>query len=268
MTRTRWVMGILAVLALAGAVIWWLIRPEIVIVGQRHVEARIKGAGSPAVIFENGFSGDRILWTLTQYRVAKQALTVTYERAGLGGSDPGPEPRNAEQIARELHALLEAQSIPPPYIVVGHSAGGLYIRVFAHRYPTEIAGIVLVDPSTEDFQTRLLAEKSVDDLQKMGASSGMLAQYRAMPESIAQAQASWPLPLVPTVVVTTGKPLGAWPLDTPETMRSWLESHQQLVAKIPGSKHIVIPDSDHLSVLRNPVIAEQILAMVRQTSHQ
>jgi pimeloyl-ACP methyl ester carboxylesterase len=258
MTKLRWVIAVVAVLVFGGAVLWWLIRPEIVMVDQRHVEVRVKGNGTPAVIFENGFSGDRILWTLTQYRVAKTTRTLTYERAGLGRSDPGAEPRTAEQIARELHALLAAESIAPPYVVVGHSAGGMYIRVFAHMYPNEIAGIVLVDPATEEFEERMLAEKSVDELQKMGASPGMLAQYRALPKSIAQARAAWPLPSVPTVVISTGKALGAWPLETLEAMQSWLASHQQLVAKIPGSQHVVIPNADHLSVLRDPILSDEI----------
>jgi pimeloyl-ACP methyl ester carboxylesterase len=85
---------------------------------------------------------------------------MSYERAGLGRSDPGPKPHSAEQIARELHALLKARAIAPPYILVGHSAGGLFVRVFAHQYPEEIVALVLVDPATEEDYERMQRDKS------------------------------------------------------------------------------------------------------------
>jgi pimeloyl-ACP methyl ester carboxylesterase len=192
----------------------------------------------------------------------KQTLTLSYERAGLGRSDPGPNPRSAEQIARDLHALLAAKAIAPPYILVGHSAGGLFVRVFAHLYPKEVAGLVLVDPATEEDYERMQHDKSVEDLQKMGMPPGAVAQWRALPDTIDQARHSWPLPAVPVVVLTSGKPLGAWPLATAEDMQRWLESHSKLVAKIPGAKHIEIQNADHLSILKEGSVVEQITKMV------
>jgi pimeloyl-ACP methyl ester carboxylesterase len=247
---------------LAGAVLGDAVSPELFQVGKLQVEAKIDGAGSPAVIFESGFTGGLFLWGPVQSQIAKETQTLAYERAGLGRSEPGPEPRSAEQIARELHALLAAKAIAPPYILVGHSAGGLYVRVFAHMYPKEIGGLVLVDPATEEDYERMQHDKSVEDLQKMGMPSGAVAQWRALPETIDQARHAWPLPVVPVVVLTSGKPLGAWPLATAEDMQRWLEAHNKLVARIPGTKHIVIPNADHLSILKESAVVEQILRMV------
>jgi pimeloyl-ACP methyl ester carboxylesterase len=90
------------------------VSPELDQAGNLRLETKVDGAGRPAVIFESGFTGGLFLWGPVQTEVAKQTLTLSYERAGLGRSDPGPEPRNAEQIARELHALLVANAIVPP----------------------------------------------------------------------------------------------------------------------------------------------------------
>jgi pimeloyl-ACP methyl ester carboxylesterase len=238
--------------------------PELVQLGDVRTEVALDGVGSPPVIFESGFTGGLFLWQPLQSEIAKHTLTLSYERAGLGRSDPRPEPRSAEEIAHELHALLAAEAIGPPYILVGHSAGGLYVRVFAHMYPREIAGLVLIDPATEEDYERMRTQKSVEELQKMGMSSGAVGQWRALPETIDQGRRSWPLPIVPTVVLTSEKPLGAWPLESSEDMQRWLDSHNRLVAKIPGSKHIVVPNTDHLSILKADAVNEQILAIIAE----
>lgn len=235
---------------------------ELVQVGNLRIEARLEGVGRPPVILESGFTGGLFLWGPVQTEVAKQTLTLSYERAGLGRSDPGPEPRSAEQIARDLHALLNAKAIAPPYVLVGHSAGGLFVRVFAHLYPKEIAGLVLVDPATEEDYERMQKDKSAEDLQKMGMPSGAVAQWRALPETIDQARNAWPLPAVPVVVLTSGQPIGQWPLATTEDMRRWLDSHNKLVAKIPGALHVVISSADHLSILKEGAVTEPIAKMV------
>ncbi len=85
-----------------------------------------------------------------QPEVAKFARTVSYDRAGLGWSDGGPNPRTSEQIVAELHILLTNAKIPKPYILVGHSFGGLNIRLYTDTYPQEVAGMVFVDTSHED----------------------------------------------------------------------------------------------------------------------
>jgi pimeloyl-ACP methyl ester carboxylesterase len=85
-----------------------------------------------------------------QPETAKITRTCAYDRAGFGWSDPGPQPRDAQQIAAELHALLHNAQIPEPYVLVGWSYGGLYVRVYASQYPQETAGLVLLDSSSPD----------------------------------------------------------------------------------------------------------------------
>jgi pimeloyl-ACP methyl ester carboxylesterase len=260
---TQKTLPVAAFLALlTGAVLGDAVAPELVQVGNLRFETKVEGTGTPPVILESGFTGGLFLWGPIQGQVATQTLTLSYERAGLGRSDAGPNPRSAEQIARDLHGLLAAKAIAPPFILVGHSAGGLFVRVYAHMYPKEIAGLVLLDPATEEDYERLELDKSAEDLQKMGMPPGAVAQWRALPDTINQARHSWPLPAVPVVVLTSGKPLGAWPLATVEDMQRWLESHNKLVARIPGAKHMVFPDADHLSILKESAVVEQITKMV------
>ncbi len=89
-----------------------------------------------------------------QPQVAERTRVVAYDRAGVGWSDRGPEPRDGRQIATELHTALEAAAVGGPYVLVGHSFGGVYVRIFADLYPDEVAGLVLVDPTHPDQTER------------------------------------------------------------------------------------------------------------------
>ncbi len=110
------------------------------------------GCGSPAVIFDAALGASCLSWLLVQPEVARFARAVTYDRAGLGWSDLGPEPRTARHIAEELHTLLQTANLPPPYVLVGHSFGGFSAQLFASRFREEVAGLVLVDvPSPSEW---------------------------------------------------------------------------------------------------------------------
>ena len=107
---------------------------------------------APTVVMEAAeFS---LSWASVQPEVAKFARVCTYDRAGLGWSDASPDPRTGVNIVRELHTLLEQASEKPPYLLVGHSKGGMYVRLFAQKYPHEVVGMVLVDSSHEEQETR------------------------------------------------------------------------------------------------------------------
>ena len=106
--------------------------------------------GSPTVILEQGLGGTSAAWARVQPEIAKTSRVCAYDRAGMGWSDLGPEPRDAQHIATELHSLLHNAGIPGPYVLVGWSFGGFYVRMYAGEYPTEVAGMVLLDSSHPD----------------------------------------------------------------------------------------------------------------------
>ena len=112
---------------------------------ERRMHILVTGEGTPTVVFESGMGASCLSWTLVQPRVARFSRAVSYDRAGHGWSDPAREPRTAQQVAQELHVLLDAAGVPGPYVLVGHSFGGYVNRAFAHLYRDEVVGMVLVD---------------------------------------------------------------------------------------------------------------------------
>jgi pimeloyl-ACP methyl ester carboxylesterase len=116
-------------------------------VAGRQMYIYCAGAGSPAIVIESGLGSDSLGWYGVQRDLARTTRVCAYDRSGLGLSEPRSGPRDAQSIARQLHELLARAGVPPPYLPVGWSAGGLYVREYARQFPTEIAGIALVDSS-------------------------------------------------------------------------------------------------------------------------
>ncbi len=127
---------------------------ELVDVNGHLMHINCAGEGSPTVILEAANGGMSAHWAQVQQQVAQTTRVCAYDRAGLGWSEPGPEPRDARQVSGELQALLEGAGIEGPYVLVGHSYGGLYARMYAARYPDKVAGVALVDSSHPEQFTR------------------------------------------------------------------------------------------------------------------
>lgn len=123
---------------------------RLVDVGGYRLMLNCTGVGNPTIILEAGWGDMSGEWRAVQPQIAKFSRVCSYDRAGYGGSDPGPMPRTSLQIAKELHALLRNAGEMPPYILVGHSVGGYNVRVFNGLYPNQVAGIVLADSTQED----------------------------------------------------------------------------------------------------------------------
>jgi pimeloyl-ACP methyl ester carboxylesterase len=121
---------------------------EMVDVGGHSLHINCVGQGSPTVVLDAGSGGFSAQWVRVQREVSGTTRVCAYDRAGMGWSEMGPEPRDAKQISSELHTLLKGANIEGPYVLVGHSFGGLYVRTYAARYPDEVAGVVLVDSSS------------------------------------------------------------------------------------------------------------------------
>ena len=234
-------------------------------VGGHGLQLLVGGQGSPAVIFEGGFGTGIASWSRVQKDVAAFTQTVSYDRAGLGQSDPGPRPRSAKQIATELHAALQKSGVKPPYVMVGHSFGGIYVRVFADMYTNEVVGMVLIDPSQESFNDwlgknqpdRLKAAES--DIAKAG--EGVQAEFAAVNTSYSQARVA---------KVPAGIPVTLLTATEDETMpaegrKVWIEKHKEWLATVPGSKHIIVEKATHFIQAQQP---ELVIEAIKQVSKQ
>lgn len=108
------------------------------------------GAGIPSVVFESGLANSSLSWSLIQPQVAKFATTYSYDRAGIGWSDVSRAQCSLDRITADLRAMLEQQQVAHPFVMVGHSFGGLIARYYAHQFPEDLSALVLVDPATPE----------------------------------------------------------------------------------------------------------------------
>ncbi len=131
-------------------------------VGGFKLNINCKGRGSPTVILEAGLTVPPISWRSVQPGIAKFTRVCSYDRAGYDWSDPGPMPRTTAESMRELHTLLQKAGEKPPFVLVGHSFGGTTVRIYNKLYPSEVGGMVLVDPGHEDLKFPDSIQKSVD----------------------------------------------------------------------------------------------------------
>jgi pimeloyl-ACP methyl ester carboxylesterase len=225
----------------------------------------IGGEATPAVIFEAGFGAGLESWANVQSSTAKFARTLSYDRAGIGQSEAGPKPRAAKQIAQELHVALQKAGIAPPYVLVGHSFGGIYVRVFADMYPKEVAGMVLIDPSQETFddwtKTHPEAQRAARDEEIAKVPLGVRDESAEVSASYAQARAAKVPAGIPVILLTAMKD------DTmPATVRKvWAQMHEDWITKVPGAKHVVVENSGHFIQAEQPQV---VIDAIRQVAEQ
>ena len=265
---------------------------NLVDIGGRSLFLESHGAGGPTVVLEAGLRGRSDVWSRDSLEPAGQRLmvlpavagftrVVTYDRPGTIGvvnpaltpsgpefypsrSDPVPQPRTIRDIVADLRALLTAAAVPGPYVLVGHSVGGLCMRLYASTYPDDVAGMVLVDATHEDVWDRfkeVLTPTAWDRFEILTVENPeLLAAY---PE----AERLWRLPLIddpsvsqmrrarvdsplrpmPLVVLSHGIPFAApfpeWPVD--EMERVMLALQDDLARLVPGARHVIARNSGH-----------------------
>lgn len=162
---------------------------KLVDVGGYRLHINCQGQGKPTVVMESGRGNFSLNWGQVPQKVAKFTRVCTYDRAGLGWSDRSPQPRTAQNLVEDLHTLLARSGVEPPYVLVGHSLGGLLMRLYAHEYPDQVVGLVLIDSAHEDALPRiseafLRLDRRLDKLMawvlrlgQMTAATGVLALF-------------------------------------------------------------------------------------------
>jgi len=171
---------------------------QLVDVGGYKMHIHCTGQGSPTVILEAGTGDSMLTWSNVQSEIAKSTRVCSYDRAGLGWSEESPKPRTADTQVEELHRLLVNANIQGPYVLVGHSLGGTLVRMYAHNYPGEVIGMVLVDSLHE--------ERSIRNPKLGEAVQGMTGQF----QFLSFLSSSGMMALVPQTIQNPGYPEDAY----------------------------------------------------------
>ncbi|WP_054942475.1 alpha/beta fold hydrolase [Paenibacillus ihuae] len=230
-----------------------------------NLEYAKSGEGLPAVILINGGSGPVEGWYKVYPTLAEEVEIFAYNRFGVGGSDKPTSPQHGEAIVSSLRQLLQEAALRPPYILVGHSLGGLYANLFARRYPEEIAGVVLLESShPKDLAINETQPGWIRAINRLFQKLDTLSSHKKwnethfVEETVKQIEQAGPFPAVPLVVVSGGKK----PPMMPEHAYQLRTANQlDFLQLSPQSQHILAPQSGHFPQMSDPDV---VLQAVRQ----
>ncbi|HLL81715.1 MAG TPA: alpha/beta fold hydrolase [Longimicrobium sp.] len=251
--------------------------------------------GEPTVVLEGGAFSASSAWSWIQPELAKRYRACAYDRAGLAWSEPGTAPPDAEHVAKQLHTLLERAGVKGPYVLAGHSLGGLFARVFTARYPDEVTAVVFIDAGHPDQMERFpeearqqaaRMEKAMDlmpTLARLGAiriSGMMTSQAKGLPAQAAEASAallsspahlgaavrerlSWPEIAAQTRAVGSlgDKPLlviTAGKVEPVSLAEVWKALSLELAALSTRSTYEVVEGANHMSLLTDAGHAQRV----------
>ena len=249
-----------------------------VLIAGYHTYINCQGTGRPIVVLEAGLGNASEVWGSVIPALVKTTHVCSYDRASMGGSDARPGPRTSATIARELHGLLRHEGVAGPYILAGHSIAGYHMRVFASLYPSEVAGMVMVDSSHPDQFARwleVLGPRRPNEASDVAAYRQGLTrlanplnnpEHFDIPHSAAQVRATGTLGTMPLVVLTAGKhdvpPKRRQPLEA-----AWRGMQEELAGLSTDSVHVLMPKSGHYIQVEAPkaVIAaiQEVVTAVR-----
>jgi pimeloyl-ACP methyl ester carboxylesterase len=267
---------------------------RIAIGGGRHLYLECHGSGSPTVVLDAGHFGRGDSWNLSNDPKATPVLAgvqqftrvCTYDRPGtvigsapkdFSRSDPVPMPRNAAAAVTDLHELLNAAKVPGPYVLVGHSFGGLDILLYALNYPRSVAGIVFVDALPPELRNQMTpslwktySEVGARPLPGLHYKELEKMDFSASIDQVQRALARTTLPAIPIVVLTKDRPFDLSPLagrGVPAGFgekldAAWRRAQQQLAASIAHVPLTVVETSHNVSIERPDVVIDAIRRVV------
>jgi pimeloyl-ACP methyl ester carboxylesterase len=264
----------------------------VAIEGGRRLYLECKGSGAPTVVLVAGLKGSAEEWTATGIvaAIARVTRVCAYDRPGTpvgekpSRSDPAPQPTTAADAVADLHALLRAAAEPAPYLLAGHSYGGLVAKLYARVHPQHVAGLVLVDALSEGLQeAETPAQWAVQRVLMEGDIAESVALYPALERidpdrSFDQVRAAPKLKPMPLAILSADRPWG--PLipamiadgtlraDTPPdfgyvTDAAQAKAQAQLATAVPGARHVTNTNSGHEIHKEQPrLVIDTILAVV------
>lgn len=254
-----------------------------VTVGPHRISVAVFGTGGPAVVIEPAFGGSARSWQAIAQTLSEETTVVTYDRAAYGASSRALDGRTPREIAQDLHGVLDAAGIARPVVLVGHSAGGVYVRAFAGLYGDEVAGMVLVDSSHEaqedvlrgglPWRVRFLEAVTVPLLAIVPRSvrggadrRSIVREFRSVKRLTAADQplAGRTLGDRPLIVLTRDPGRRSRGGAVREDWRRWHGLHEDLARLSANSRHVVTDQPGHYIHENEPgLVSDAILEVVR-----
>jgi len=232
---------------------------------------RLTGEGSPTVIMDSGLGDTSEVWSAVEPKVAEFARVLVYDRANLGRSERSISPRTSSHMVAELKELLQAEKIEGPYLLVGHSFGGLNMMLFARLYPEDIMGLVLVDSSHPEQVEQLLSALPPDLQLLFKQSAGENDEKITFEERMRcedDVRAAPPMPNAPLVVLTRGLAparSATWPSERLEEI--WQAQQRDILSFVPRSKLLVAERSGHYIHRDQPeIVVEAIREIINMNN--
>lgn len=223
-----------------------------------------KSGNTPVVVFDSGYGWPLENWDSIRREVGEFAELFFYDRAGVGKSGKSDLPMHSLQNARNLKALLQETGVQPPYLLVGHSFGGLNVRLFAELYPEDLAGIILVDACHEDQNDNMVPLFTPAVQQDYLGQFTVEASLAEFEDSLEQVRgiALGDLPLL----ILTG---GTQPYHTKESMAAWLGFQKELAGLSSCSEQVIVEDAGHAIHRDEPgVVISEIQKMLIRISRE
>lgn len=214
-----------------------------------------KNNEGPTLVFDSGYGFTLENWNPIKDDVSKFSKMFIYDRAGIGKSEWDDRPRHSQQSVENLRILLKKAGVKSPYVLVGHSFGGLNVRLFASTYPEEVAGVVLLDSCHED-QNKILPSLFTKEVRENYYNQFTLeGSLNEVEESLEQVRASKSLGIIPLIVATGG----LQPFHTAKSMAAWMKFQGELASLSTNKKHIIVEDAGHVIHIDQPQIVVNVL---------
>ncbi|MDH3376783.1 MAG: alpha/beta hydrolase [Gammaproteobacteria bacterium] len=228
----------------------------------RKVAYAGKGEGSPIIVLESGMGPSMTTWAPIFENLSQITRVFAYNRPGYGRSTLNKVPTTARELAEQLHQNLISTGHAPPYLLVGHSAGGLYVNVFARMYPEEVVGVVLIDSTHPSQFEYFRKERPVLHTAFITTTAiGNTAYEASILKNIHTEFASIePFPNIPLVVLTAEK---SSLFETAKMRKKWVEFQEDLANMSTHSTHKVVLGSGHFIHKDNPqLVIEEITRLI------
>lgn len=276
--KAKYGIGILGLILIAAGAVgsyaprmalkraWHIAKGDLVDVGGYRLRIDCQGSGEPSVVMDSGLEHDRFAWGIVPGNVSEFTRVCTYDRAGVGESDIGPRPRTSQLIVEEFDRLLKNANVKGPYILVGHSFGGVNMRMYASQHPESVVGLVLVDATQEDQIARFTQIMAPDEKAAwLNYEAGDNKEWVNVIDSLEQLR-STRLPPTLLLTVLSARTEGVW--QDERGARLATELQQKLAGLVPASKHIVVNNSGHFIQTDQPQIVIQAIHDVVDTARK